>query len=182
MDIFERLEWIPPSSREAAAEGKAVPKVYYRRASAKELAQYRRAQAMRDINVRSMLEREFGVDGATLDQLVADSEMHGDEHKERREAAERRLARLHFDLGEEELRPYLDVALKCVLDVEGIKAGGRPIIWDDDKLAEMGIDKERVLSSLGRDSIEATASLQDLAAHMLTGLGQSLGKSENTST
>lgn len=131
-------------------------------------------------------EREEEVDGETKTiTYLTDAPVDEPENLKRYERYMEALnivSLINVRLGVRELEPYLGVALECVTGIDGLKAGGKYLRWDDKALEEIGLDKRRVLMLLGSSADECDANLQDLVAHCLRGLGDRLGKSGSTSS
>lgn len=68
-------------------------------------------------------------------------------------------------------RHSFELVLKCIVRLEGVTAGGgKPVVWADGALSEMGLTKERVLEQLLGPGISALNELYACVRKVTTGL------------
>lgn len=73
----------------------------------------------------------------------------------------------------DDVRHTFELVLRLVQRVDGVTAGGRPVLWDDAALAEMGLTKSALLERLlgaGQTAFSALYTLADAATRGLTDL------------
>lgn len=68
-------------------------------------------------------------------------------------------------------RHSFELVLKCIVRLDGVTAGGgKPVVWADGALSEMGLTKERVLEQLLGPGISALNELYACVRKVTTGL------------
>lgn len=70
-------------------------------------------------------------------------------------------------------RHSFELVLKCIMRIEGVTAGGgKPVIWDDRSLSDMGLTKERVLEHVLGPGISALNELYACVRKVTSGLSE----------